>query len=147
MGLDRVGVRRGAGLSPAWWNAVAGRAFAGAGPAIAEAGGGTGPDRQALQTLILRSVIVVFMALQVADLALHHTLEDTYDRVLIKLGGTLLLTYCAMVIFNLAAQWLDQKFGRSKTIDGTVVLMASYHSRMATLMLVIVTCPFYEGHP
>ncbi len=97
-----------------------------------------GPERKALQTTILRAVIVIFIGFQIADLALHQALEGNYGRTLVRASGTLAMIYLMLVAFNLLAQWLDRKFGRSKSIDGKVVSMASYHSRMATLILVVV---------
>ncbi|MEE4238498.1 MAG: hypothetical protein V2I51_17385 [Anderseniella sp.] len=92
-------------------------------------------EKQPLQLIILRGVLIAFIALQVADLMIHQTLEPYYNRLLLKSSLTVLATVVTMVVFNLGVRLFNAKFGKTRSIDGTEVSVASYHSRMASVVL------------
>ena len=94
-----------------------------------------GSDKQPLQLIILRGVLIAFIALQIADLVIHQTLEPYYNRLLLKSSLSVLATVVAMVMFNLGSRLFNAKFGKTRSIDGTQVAVASYHSRMASVVL------------
>ncbi|MDK3073557.1 hypothetical protein QO034_10580 [Sedimentitalea sp. JM2-8] len=96
------------------------------------------PDRKSLQISLLRLVTVAFILLQLADLVFHKLLEVDYDRLLLRASASIVLIYGMMVAFNILARLLEAKFGRSREIDGTKVTQASYHSRMATLVMIVI---------
>lgn len=93
---------------------------------------------QPLQVIILRAVLVAFIALQLADLVMHQALEAYYNRLLLKSSLTVLTTVVAMIVFNLGVRFFNAKFGKTRSIDGTEVAIASYHSRMASVVLLTV---------
>lgn len=93
--------------------------------------------RRLIQTNILRLVISVFILLQVTDLILHKALADRYNGMLLKSAATLLVIYGGMILFNGASRLLDQRFGQTRTLDGKAVAVTSYHSRMASLIMVV----------
>lgn len=97
-----------------------------------------GADQARTQSVILRGVLVAFMGLQIVDIVLHQTLADDYDRLLLKASISLALVYALIVVFNIFARLLQMKFGKTREIDGKTTAVASYHSRMATVILVVL---------
>ena len=96
--------------------------------------GGTGRD-VSLQVLFLRTAISGFIALQLADIAMHQTMAPYYNRLLLKASLSLFSIILAFVVFNMLTNILDSKFGSSRTFDGKTMSVPSYHSRMAGMLL------------
>jgi len=99
--------------------------------------GRTGRDAS-LQVLVLRTAIVGFIALQIADIAMHQTLAPYYNRLLLKASLSLFSIILAFLVFNMLTHVLDAKFGNSRTFDGKTLSVPSYHSRMAGMLLLAV---------
>lgn len=99
-------------------------------------------EQARMQSVILRAVLAAFMGLQVVDIFLHQTLADDYDRLLLKASISLALVYASILVFNIFARLLETKFGKTREIDGKTVAVASYHSRMATVIIVVVMALF-----
>lgn len=105
--------------------------------------GWASPSRgRELQVTILRISIFAFVGLQLADLTLHQALEDSYNRLMYKVGGTLLITFVTIIAFNLLSLFLSKKLGFTKEIDGETVAVTSYHSRLANIVIGVVLFVF-----
>lgn len=92
-------------------------------------------ENHVIQVNVLRAVILAFVALQIADLVLNRALADDYDRLMYKAGGTLIVTFGAIVSFNLLSRILNRKLGFVKVMDGQTYSVASYQSWLSNLIL------------
>jgi hypothetical protein len=92
----------------------------------------------ALQVLIVRIVIVIFIVLQVADIAIHRVIAANCNRLLLRVSLSMLAIVVAFVICNVATGTFNQRFGTPRTFDGKTVSVPSYHSRMAGMFLLAV---------
>ncbi len=90
------------------------------------------------QVVILRIVLIAFLALQVADIILHETLTAYYDRLLLRSSLSIFAILATLIVFNVTARAFDAKLGRKRRIDGEDVAVASYHSRMASGLFLAV---------
>lgn len=94
-----------------------------------------GSSSASVQVMILRVVLVVFLALQISDIALHNFVGYYYNRMLLNMSLTVFAITLSIIVFNLISRFLDAKFGGQRTIDGQTVPVPSYHSRMAGVVL------------
>lgn len=99
---------------------------------------GRSPEDTHGQILLLRLVVVAFGILQIADILLHETLDTYYNRLLLRSSLTILSVLVALIVFNASNRSFDAKFGRKRRIDGKDVPVASYHSRMASGLFLVL---------
>jgi hypothetical protein len=98
---------------------------------------GTGRDAS-LQVIFLRTATFGFIVLQLADIAIHQTMAPYYNRLFLRASLTLFVIILVLVAFNVLTHVLDTKFGNSRTLDGKTSSVPSYHSRMASMLLLLV---------
>ena len=90
------------------------------------------------QAVVLRVVLGAFVVLQVADVLLHEALDSYYNRLLLRSSLSILAVLVVLVVFNASTRVFDAKFGKTRRIDGDEVAVASYHSRMASGLFLIL---------
>ncbi|AXI55076.1 hypothetical protein SuNHUV7_40750 (plasmid) [Pseudoseohaeicola sp. NH-UV-7] len=88
-----------------------------------------------LQVMTLRVVLVIFLVLQLSDIVLHNIVGIYYNRMLLNMSLTVFAITICFVFFNVSGRMLDAKFGATRQIDGKMVAVPSYHSRMASVVL------------
>ena len=88
-----------------------------------------------LQVMTLRVVLVIFLLLQLSDIVLHNIVGAYYNRMLLNMSLTVFAITVCFVLFNVSGRMLDAKFGGKRQIDGKMVAVPSYHSRMAGVVL------------
>lgn len=88
------------------------------------------------QVRILRAVAVAFLLLHILDLLLIRTLPE-YQHYFIRFGSTLAAAYACLLGFNIVSYFSRQKFGDEKTIDGEVIYLDSYNSRLVDLIALV----------
>ncbi len=88
-----------------------------------------------LQVMTLRVVLVIFLLLQLSDIVLHNIVGAYYNRMLLNMSLTVFAITVCFVLFNVSGRMLDAKFGGTRQIDGKMVAVPSYHSRMAGVVL------------
>ena len=88
-----------------------------------------------LQVIALRVVLVIFLVLQVSDIVLHNVVGFYYNRMLLNMSLTIFAVTVCFLFFNVSGRILDAKFGGVRRIDGKTVAVPSYHSRMASVVL------------
>lgn len=95
----------------------------------------TGDDAYvAIEIKLLRAALVAFMVFQVLDVILHNTMESYYDRLMLKISGSILVLVLGVLAFNYATRLFQQRFGTSQSFDGKQMTATSYNSRMASLI-------------
>ena len=90
------------------------------------------------QEVVLWVVLCAFVVLQVADVLLHEALDSYYNRLLLRSSLSILAVLVVLVVFNASTRVFDAKFGKTRRIDGDEVAVASYHSRMASGLFLIL---------
>ena len=86
---------------------------------------------------VFRSFIVLFVVLQAVDIILLHGMSD-YENAVFNLGKSILFIYFSTIFYNIASNWAVKRFGKHKKVDGNDSYIATYYSRMADIVAIIL---------
>lgn len=105
-----------------------------------------------VQIRILRVGIVAIFILHVIDIIwiwfstpveALETGETTPQHIFIKVGYSIGVTYATLIAFNIASYFSRKKFGTDKKVDGEVVYLDTYNSRLFDIVAYVVIFLFW----
>ncbi len=89
------------------------------------------------QLTILRSVNMLFIVLSVLDYIISFV-TDAYSNYFSGVAYTLLVIYVSSFIYNALSLLSRKKFGKEKEIDGNVLHVDTYNSRLVDILAMVI---------
>lgn len=89
------------------------------------------------QAAVLRLGAMIFLIMHLLDVVLVNVLPS-YQNYFIRFGLTVATLLGSLIVFNIFSHFSRQKFGREREIEGDVIYLDSYNSRLMDMCASVV---------
>ena len=83
------------------------------------------------------TINILFLILHIADIVLM-SININYQNLFIKLAYSAFCFYTSVLIFKIGNAFFRKRFGKEKTIEGEVVYLDSYSSRVVEIIFLVL---------
>ena len=91
-----------------------------------------GDEIDAHKLLAMRTLIGLFLSLQIVDIIFHQALKS-YENIVLKAAFSIATIYFSLAISNAITVVMRRRFGAQREVDGQKRYTETYNSRLATI--------------